>query len=249
MHTTQEILNRCLWLAGLLLQAALLVALVTRREARRFPAFTLLIVFYTARTTLLYALSGHVAAAAYGLLYGGLSWIDLALQMLVAAEIVWYIVRQRDGWTWRVGGILLLLLALAGWASWLAGIMIRPYPRIPVDRGQIFTSCFMLLLLVWVWWRSTFGPARRIVEGFALYGLVILLSEPARIHAFAHRNARDYLAWSYAPAVAYLDILVFWLLTVGTAGRPKRDTQAALLAFPQPVGPDASSAAAPRTST
>lgn len=216
MHTTQEVLNRCLWLAGLLLQAALLVALVMRREARRFPAFTLLIAFYTARTTLLYALSGHLPAATYGQLYETLSWLDLALQMLVAAEIARHIVHQRTGWSWRVGGMLLLFLAVAGCGSWFAAMMVRPYPRISVDRGQAFTSCFMLLLLGWTWWRSTFGPVRRIVEGFALYGLVVLLAEPARIQAFVNRNPRTYLASSYAPAIAYLGILIFWLLTVRT---------------------------------
>ena len=186
-HPWQDTLNRLLWAAGFGLQLGLLVALVVRRLWRRCPAFTLLVAFYIVRTAVLYGLARHLAAAPYALLYEGLSWLDLLLQLAVAVEIALAAVRQ---WGRRVGGrvlgapmlsgAMLGMVAFAVCGAWLAPALLKAPARIPVYRGQIFISCLMILLFGWTLWLQASRTARRIAGGLAVYGLASLTSQAAR---------------------------------------------------------------------
>ena len=80
-------LNLCLWLAGLALQAFLLVVLFRRKLVLRVPVFSFLIAFYVVRAAVLYVLSPRMAPPDYSHLYSVLSLADLCLQILVAVEI------------------------------------------------------------------------------------------------------------------------------------------------------------------
>ncbi len=224
MPIYHEEFNRGLWAAGLLLQLALLIALLVRKQARRFPVFTVLLAFYLVRTSLLYALAGHMSSGEIALLNDGLSSLDLLLQLMVAAEIAQHLVSGKcgvsgkGGWNWRHGVLGFGILGLAIGAGWLAGFVYRASPRVSVDRGQVFSSCVMILLFGCALWSRASGPVRRIVEGFALYGLVSLLAQAGRARAVFYRDTSSYVGWSYAVIAAYLFVVSFWLLTVKTDG-------------------------------
>lgn len=210
--------NLLLWSVGVALQAALLVGLFLRGMVRRFPLFSLLIAFYMARSVLLYFLAGHIGWAAYGDLYRVLSWADLALQLLVLAEIAAGILRGSGLWS-RLRGLKAGLAAFATIAASVALAAELP-SRGPllVDRGSVFTALLMLLLLPWTLIAGTRGTVRRIVEGLAAYGLVAVVATLLRSHAAVHRDASAWAAAAYAQSGVYLAAVVYWLFTVR---RPK----------------------------
>jgi hypothetical protein len=215
-------INLCLWAAGLALQLVLAGLLFVRGVARRFPFFTLLVIFYILRSVALFSLFGWMARSAYSQLYDLLSFADLCLQVLLAGEISYAILKTTGGWTWRR---MAKLIPLAVLALTLAGgsAALLPTPgRVPVDRGTAFTAVLMLVVLAWAVFTRMQGAPRRIVEGFALYGVAGIVIGLERSYAALYRNAAAFAAGSYAQAGVYLAVVVFWLFTLR-----KRETRTA----------------------
>jgi hypothetical protein len=209
-------INLCLWGAGLGLQLTLVAVLFLRRVARRFPIFTLLVIFYVLRSVTLFALFDYLARSTYSQLYDFLSLADLCLQILLAGEIAFSILRQSSGWTWSRMAKVALFAALAlGVAGGVAALLPTP-GSVPVDRGAAFAAVLMVLLLLWAVLARVAGATRRIAEGFAVYGIVSVLAGIARSYAALHRNAGAYAASSYAQAGIYMAVVVYWLFTLKT---------------------------------
>jgi hypothetical protein len=204
-------INLCLWAAGLALQLVLAGVLFARGVARRFPVFALLVLFYILRSVALFSLFGWMARSEYGQLYDLLSFADLCLQVLLAGEISRAILKNTGGWTWRrmVKLIPLTVLALAIAGS-VAALLPTP-GRVPVDRGAAFTAVLMLLVLLWAAFARVKGAPRRIVEGFALYGVAGIAIGLERSYAALYRNGAAFAAGSYAQAGIYLAVIVYWL--------------------------------------
>lgn len=207
-------INLCLWATGLVLQAGLVAALLLRRLARRFPIFTILIVFYTLRSAILFASFGYVSRTTYAVLYDAFSWADLCMQILLAMEIASCVLRQTGMRTRRyvVRAAVLLVMGTAMAAS--AAAALPAQGRVPVDRGAAFTSVLMLLLLLWMILAGISGAPRRIAEGFAVYGVSGVLAGMARSYSALHRNTGAYAAASYAQAGIYMAVVVFWLFAL-----------------------------------
>jgi hypothetical protein len=208
--------NLLLWVLGLALQIGLVVVLFLRRVARRFPVFTALIAFYVLRSCLLVALFGYVARNTYFQLYDVFSFADLCLQILLAAEIAFSILRRRSGWPLRrmvkVAALVILALAIAGGAAALL-----PAPgRVPVDRGGAFAAFLMVLVVLCEVFARVSGAPRRIAAGFAFYGVSGVIAGVTRSYAAPHRLAVAYAASSYAQAAIYILMVVYWLYTFGT---------------------------------
>ena len=159
-------INHWLWTAGLALQCLLVVVLFVRGIARRFPIFTLLIAFYTIRSTLLFALFGHVAPATYRALYNALSPADILLQLMVAGELGIHGLQKR-GWNSRHAPALAGLIVLAGVVTWAITTALPARAPVPLDRGPVFTSAVMLLLFLWMIWMKAARLPRFITAGFA----------------------------------------------------------------------------------
>jgi hypothetical protein len=209
--------NHFLWAAGLILQLVLSVTLFLRGTARRFPVFASLIVFYIARSVLLFALFGFVARDTYAQLYEMLSWTDLLLQILLALEIGLAILRRSGGWdsvSPRRAAIATVLVFIACSAALGVAALLPAPGRIPVDRGAAFTAVLMLFLLAWVISIRLAGTPRRIVEGFAVYGAAGVAIGLERGYAALYRNAAAYAAGSYAQAGIYMAVVVYWLITL-----------------------------------
>jgi hypothetical protein len=219
-------INRALWAMGLALQCALVVVVFRRRIARRFPCFTALICFYPLRAGLLFALASRVDADVYNPLFSALAFAEIFLQVAVAVELLWRVNRETDAReasaqetivgrpkSARRGGLaLLILLGVAGSLTWLV-LKFTP-ARAPVDRVQVFLWFVMIAVFVAALKNARSANPVRIAAGFAAFSLIQLAASFGRAHAFLKHNAGWYLGWSYAPAVGYLAVVTFWLISL-----------------------------------
>jgi hypothetical protein len=209
-----HIINTSVWIAGLVLQSFLLVALFLRHVVRRLPVFTVLLSFYVVRSILLYLLSGHLAPDDYGSLYNALSLADFLLQIVVAGELALCILRganRRGGPAWIKAGILIVLaLAIAA----VTASRVSVPGRYPPDRGMAFVAIVMLFLFLWMIAAKISGPPRRVAEGFALYGAIGTLAGIERAYAAIARNAHAFTGWSYLSTATWLVVVLFWIFAL-----------------------------------
>jgi hypothetical protein len=213
---TRAAINDSVLALGLLLQGSLLALLFTRRIAHRLPLFTALLAFYLLRSALLFTLSGHIDSDAYTDLYNGLSVLDLLLQLVVAIEIAIRLTRVSGGFTTR-RDMLFVLPCLAFGATWLTCELLPIVTRLPPDRLQLFDWFALLLLGVWSLTLPTHDPPalsliRRISFGLATYSLLGVCTTIARTLAAAHRNARLFAESSYILPIAWLLIVLCWIV-------------------------------------
>ncbi len=209
-----HIINTSVWIAGLVLQSFLLVALFVRRVAPRLPVFTVLLSFYVVRSVLLYSLSGHLAAEDYGTLYNALSLADFLLQIVLAGELAWCVLRganrgSRPGWT-KTGILILIALAIAAGSASQVSVP----GRYPPDRGTVFVAILMFFLVLWMIAAKVSGPPRRVAEGFAFYGAMGTLAGIERAYAALARNAGAFSAWSYLSTATWLVVVLFWIFAL-----------------------------------
>ncbi len=207
-------INLCVWALGLGLQIVLVVVLFFRRLVRRFPVFTILIVFYIVRSVLLFALFGQVARNTYNQLYEFLSLADLCLQLLLAGEITLQILRQRSDLTLRrtakLAACIVLALAIAGGSA----ALLPARGPVPIDRGSAFAAILMLVLCLAASYLRSEATLRRIAGGFAVYGAAGILAGEARNFAALHHNAGAFAASSYAQAGIYIAVVAYWLFAL-----------------------------------
>lgn len=208
--------NLVLWSAGLGLQIILLLVLVLRGFAGRLWSFTLLLLFYAARSLLLFLLFGHISRGSYAVLYEAAGWTDIVLRILLFAEIAIPLVRGEAG---RPSGaakraVLLVLgiltVAAAAWTLPSRG-------PVSVDRGSAFASAVLILLALF--WVRLGGFARRVVGGLAVYGAVAIAADLVRSQAAVERNKAAWAGAAYAESGVWLLILLFWLFACLTERR------------------------------
>ena len=182
-----------------------------RGVARRFPIFALL-VFQPARAALLFGLSGHIDKGLASSLYEVSSFLDVALQLMVVAELG-AAPHPRHG---RVDPGFAFFSA----SRWRA---LQPSShgsahvvpnRIFNDRLQLFAWFVLLALFGVVLKGSRSANLTRISAGFAVFSLMQFSTLAGRTAPFLHRDAGQYVAWFYLPAVGYLAIVVFWLIAL-----------------------------------
>jgi hypothetical protein len=209
---TTETTNITIWTFAFVLQCVLAYVVFRRGIARRFPLFVSLLVFHPLRAALLFGMSGHLRSGLASSLYGVLSFIDDALQLMVAIEIALHLVRDIGGWTRFRALLCLLLLGAASLFTWITLALVPN--RISSDRVQLFVWFALLALFGAVLKGSRSPNLTRISAGLAAFSLVQLSALAGRTVAFLNRNAGQYAAWSYVPAVGYLAIVTFWLCTL-----------------------------------
>jgi hypothetical protein len=212
MHPSRLATNTTIWTFGFVLQWVLVYVVFRRGIARRFPVFGLLLVFHPVRAALLFGLSGHIRSGLASSLYGVLSFTDVALQLVVAVELALHLIRGMGGWTRFRALLCLLLLGAASVFTWITLVLVPN--RISPDHLQLF-AWFVLLVLFGAVLKGSKSPnLTRISAGFAVFSLMQFSALAGRTVAFLHRNAGQYVAWSYVPAVGYLGIVIFWLITL-----------------------------------
>lgn len=223
--------NRALWATGLALQCALAVEVFRRGIARRFPCFAALICFYPLRAGLLFVLAGRIDADVYNPLFSALAFTEILLQVAVVVELLWRVSRETgDGEAsaqetsaqeTRIGRrkstrrrwiALVVLLGVAGCLTWLV-LKFTP-ARAPVDRVQVFVWFVMIALFAAALKYAQSANPVRIAAGFGAFSFIQLAASFGRAHSFLTHDAGWYLGWSYAPAVGYLAVVIFWLVSL-----------------------------------
>lgn len=196
-------------LLAVFLHALLLTLLFLRGAARRLPAFTTLIAFYLLRSLLLYGLFGHMDDDAYALFFNALDLLDLFLQVLV----MWELLRKTStiSSTLHRAALFAGLLLLSAAASWGISMAIPATPHLRLDRGLLLTSALMLLTAL-TSIKNAPTLARRVLFGFGALGFANILCQVERTLAAFHREPLPFRRWSYIEAVAYLAIVLFWIV-------------------------------------
>jgi hypothetical protein len=206
-------LNNAMWALSLALQCSLVALIFARGLVPAMRAFTLLMGFYLLRSAVLFSLFGRIPGEAYSFLYTVLSALDILLQTLVAFEL--FLTAPMPQPRKRPSAAVFAGLVLASVAlAWLVSASIQANPRSPIDRGVLFTS--ILFLAVFAVVRHRFAPSRhaRLLQGFAVLGIAGICSQAGRTAAAFHRNAAVFTRWSYVEAIAYLSVLLFWLVAL-----------------------------------
>ncbi len=215
---TLTLINSLLLGMGLLLQGVLLVLLFVRGVARRLPVFTALLGFYLLRSALLFAVFHHVGGATYAMLYAGFSYADLALQLAVAGELLLCVPGVQGKGVWGGAARVAALCLGAAAVAWTLNRSLPAGGRMPVDRGALFVSAVLLLTYGWMVRSGGWGLARRVASGFAVYGGASLVAAGGRSYAAVHRAGGAYAGISYAQAVVYLGVVLFWIVCVRGSG-------------------------------
>jgi len=171
-----------------------------------------LIVFYPLRATLLFLLSGHAAADTSAAWSDVLSVAEILLEGWLVVELAFRLTTESGARTRTWSGASIIIAALVG-----AGVTLTVAPsRVPVDRTQVFFWWAMLALgaaavfLLPPQKRST--NLIQLCGGFAVFSLCQLMALAGRAHAFAERSRQEYVGWSYVPAVAYIFVVMCWLV-------------------------------------
>lgn len=216
--------NLTLWFGSLVLQTVLVFILFARRLARRVLVFLVLLLFYISRSVLLFLLPRHVSITTFGHWYESLSYVDLVLELLIAASAGIFILRRTGKWTFlsigAAAGVLTTGIALS---ALVAGALPSLGPA-PPDRGITFIAGLMLVLSIWAMLSRIRGVWIRIVQGFAVYGFCATVAGLIKSHAALHRDAHAFAIAVYAQAVSYLVVVVFWIFVLrpesaGSLGR------------------------------
>lgn len=197
------------WVAGLLLELGLLLLVVLRGYSRHYWLFTILLAFYIVRPLTLVVLSGHLDTASYVRVAEGLSFADSTLQLLVAGEIAFRYLRERDTTPHR-GAIAASFILTAAVAA--AGLATGAF-RTGMDRGADLTGLLMLFLALWMGFTHFRGASRRLAEGFATFEIVCVGATIVRRYASFHHNASLWMAASWTRSGIWIAVVVFWLLT------------------------------------
>jgi hypothetical protein len=217
LHPSQGEVNTAIWVVGIAVQIALVVAIFRRGIARSFPGFAVLVVFYPLRSALLFALSGRLESDDYNALHNALSLAEAPLQLFVAIELLLRRMRETGGWTARRIPLALLIFSAPFALTAFAMNMIPA--RVGQDRVPVFMGFVMLVVFAAIVKGALSANAVRIAGGFALFALAQFAALAGRAHAMQLRDTSAYLAWSYLPAISYLAIVLFWTVAL------KRETK------------------------
>jgi hypothetical protein len=205
--------NHLIWAAGLLGHVLLLGVLFARK--RRFPWFTLLIVFYFLRSVGLAAtlhFSGHPAHR-FAILIIDLT--DVLLQCAVLVELTWMALRPLGGIRrFTLPGLLLgsavlivMRLAPAGYSSLRMDLVLLHF-LLSVFMVEWAIVLAFLLRSLRLSWRSHVAA---ISFGFGVYSAALLAGGG---YFTTGREMSDYVFFSFFRISIYLLVLLWWSVTL-----------------------------------
>jgi hypothetical protein len=205
--------NHLIWAAGLLGHVLLLGVLFARK--RRFPWFTLLIVFYFLRSVGLAAtlhFSGHPAHR-FAILIIDLT--DVLLQCAVLVELTWMALRPLGGIRrFTLPGLLLgsavlivMRLAPAGYSSLRMDLVLLHF-LLSVFMVEWAIVLAFLLRSLRLSWRSHVAA---ISFGFGVYSAALLAGGG---YFTIGREMSDYVFFSFFRISIYLLVLLWWSVTL-----------------------------------
>jgi len=227
-------MNNWLWIVGLILQTVLLGVLLRSGLVRKLPLFTSLMAFYVGRAVFLHFGADLMEDDAFSMCQQGLSLIDLIFQIGVAWELMSggrseraerTQGRHRGRQVMWFGAMVAASAALAWAVSTISPIKLYAH----FDRGVILTSLLMLMVAAWALPKMR-EPGRaaagRVLIGYTPLAATAIASQIGVAIAASTRNKHAYFGWSYATAIVYLAVLVFWLAAIiRNSARPLKKTR------------------------
>ncbi|HEY6377034.1 MAG TPA: hypothetical protein VIX90_16055 [Edaphobacter sp.] len=210
-HASRTPLSILIWAVSLLLQATLFISLFSRRIAGYTPFFANLVAFYFVRSLLFLLLLGHISASSYSRLYSFFLWIELLVQLCVAVDLTRWLVRTHGGWIRSNIITPIVMVAVSAISAYLIAEL-TPHGEVPIDRGTVFFSFYMVFFWLWTFtFHEHVSNGLVLTQGFAIYGLINIVSNIGRVRAAFYDHPARYGAWTSVLAGAYLVVVLFWL--------------------------------------
>jgi hypothetical protein len=220
------------WLLGFLENLGLLVVLVYRRRAERFPFFTALITLNVIRTIVLYLVLRYSTRDGYFYSYWSLSVLDTILQLCVVYEVASRVFRPLDVWAHDVRSsfvwLLGLSLSVAFLLTWLASPPARTWMQSFTTKGNLFTAALQSELFVAMMalsihvrlpWRT---HVAKIAQGLGAYSLLGVLIETGHSYFGVGRELPTFIVLSHVRMAAYLVCVNYWVISLWRKERPVR---------------------------
>jgi hypothetical protein len=220
------------WLLGFVAHLALLVVLVFRRRAERFPFFTALITLSVIRTIVLYLVLRYSSVDGYFYSYWSLSVLDTILQLCVVYEVASRVFRPLDVWAHDVRGsfvwLLGLSLSVAFLLTWMASPPARTWMQSFTTRGDLFTAALQSELFVAMMalsiharlpWRT---HVAKIAQGLGAYSLLGVLIKTGHSYFGVGRELPAFIVLSHVRMAAYLVCVNYWIISLWRKERPVR---------------------------
>lgn len=212
--------HHLIWAAGLLGHLLLLIVLLRGGRARRFPCFTLLIFFNILRSLALSLVLFRLAPPVLRVAITAFEISDLLLEFAVLIELVLHAL-QPLGRLRRVTLPLLLFASAAVIVTRLAPVSHYTGRAAPLllhfFLGVLFLEWSIILAFLLrslgLLWRSDVAA---ISFGYGLYSAVLLF---AGGYFRVGRDMSDYIFFSYLRICVYLLVLLWWIVSLWSAGR------------------------------
>jgi hypothetical protein len=233
--------ERFLWAGGFVLECTLLAVLFLRRRAATFPAFTFLIVFYVARTIVLFSLAFRfgVQSWPYFLTYWPLAFVDELIQLVVVYELAVHVFCPTGKWArdirraflWLIVASSVLALALS---MVVAPITVRHYQSF-LYRSNLFTSALMSELFVGMMVLSVTAGlpwmthVARIAQGFGAFSIISFALDAVQSYLGRSHGLRPYVLTSDVVKFAYLGCVGYWIVTLWQEAPTPRELPDAML--------------------
>jgi hypothetical protein len=236
-------LDRFFWFAGFGAHLALLGVLISRRQVREFPIFSLFVLSNVARSAALYAVRLAGSRTEYFYAFWALGGLDTLLQLGVVYEMYSHTFRPLGEWPRDVRGAFRWLLAgslgIAVALTSLAAPQTRLWSQAAVIKGNLLSAALMseflvgmiaLSVRVGLPWKSYVA---RISQGFGAYSIVEVLIEAGHTVFGVGRDTRQYFFLSHIRISAYLVCVLYWMVTLwrrAPVSKPMPDNMRGLLA-------------------
>jgi len=232
---SHQMLSQIIELFGFVMQLAILAMLIVRRQALKFPAFGLTLIFFLLRAVLYYT-AGHYPAvvkalttAQWGQIILGLSTTEDALQVAIVVELLWWLVPALNAWRSRiywqlavgamvgVGFIAVMLKYLGYWpgATVGHGASTRTLLLMNGHVGLVSLTAELLILAALA---AVSGETKvqalgsKLALGWGLFGSVNLIGLAVGHYAMRTANAMLWERTQYVVIGAYVLMLVLWLV-------------------------------------
>jgi hypothetical protein len=215
--------DRALWAAGFVEQAALLLVLFVKGRWRTFPIFTSLISFNILRDVLLFSIYQHGNAVMYAYVYWSAEALDLVLQVALVFEMARIVLKPTGTWVHDARKSFLLFGVIGAVAAAALAFAVNPSAPDSLDawlgKGQLFATLLTCELFASMMFASSrLGLVGRnhvmgLGRGLSVWAVVVLFVDAA--HSYFgpewHADSLDHLRiLTYQAATVYW-IVTYWL--------------------------------------
>jgi hypothetical protein len=210
---------KLIWLASGVLQFAILVLVVVRRNYRVLPAFAWYIALNLVQALILVGIYSHFgfhSASSFRLYWAG-EVVIMILQTLASTEALHRALQDYPGiWelTWRV--ILLAIFAVIVY-SWRAANRNDIWGLLTARRGYYltFAVAFVGCLLLIRRYSVSIDPVyKMLVGGFCFYSCGSIISDTLLKSQYLQRFPRYGEVWNYSQLWVFLVVLVIWIIAL-----------------------------------